>query len=258
MFSPASLLDVAARKVTQRVIRHAPGPRFSIKAERPIVTFTFDDIPDSALTEGAAVLEANGAKGTFYIAGGLAGAHEPDRDLITVEQIAELSARGHEIGCHTFSHPWVRHLSPAELRRDLDRNKAFHAHHAPASQIKNFAFPYNASKIGIRGDMMDRFRTCRGGVEAVNRGPTDLAFLRSVEIRPPDAYARTLTRWIDDAVRTPGWLIYFTHDVQARPTPFGCTPDTLDFLVRYALDHGCEVLTVDAALDRLGVPQRNS
>lgn len=258
MPSPSSLLDVAARKVTQRVVRHVPGPRVVLKTDTPIVTFTFDDVPDTALTAGAAVLEANGVKGTFYIAGGLVGTHEADRDLITAEQVTELAGRGHEIGCHTYSHFWVRHLSPDELQRDLDRNRAFHALHAPNNQLKNFAFPYNAPKIGIRKDMMGRFRSCRGGVEAVNRGPTDLAFLRSIEIRPPDAYARTLTRWIDDAVRMPGWLIYFTHDVQSRPTPFGCTPDTLDMLVRYARDRGCEVLTVDAALDRLGVPQRNS
>lgn len=258
MINPQTVFDVAARKVTQRVVRHFPGPRVVLKTDTPIVTFTFDDVPDTALTAGAAVMEGCGTKGTFYVAGGLAGTHEADRDLITPEQVTELADRGHEIGCHTFTHPWVRHLTPAQLQQDLDQNSAFHATHAPGIQLKNFAFPYNAPKIGIRKVMMERFRSCRGGVEAVNRGPTDLAFLRSVEIRPPDVYARMLTRWIDEAVQSPGWLIYFTHDVSPQPTPFGCTPDTLAMLVRYALDHGCAVLTVDAALDRLGVPQRNS
>jgi peptidoglycan/xylan/chitin deacetylase (PgdA/CDA1 family) len=257
MFNSASLLDIAARKVTQRVIRHFPGPRVIIRAARPIVTFTFDDVPDTALTSGATVLEANAVKGTFYIAGGLAGTHEANRDLITPEQISELAARGHEIGCHTFSHPWVRHLTTSDLQKDLDRNRAFHAIHAPGAELKNFAYPYNAPKVGIRKQMMGRYRSCRGGVEAINRGLTDMGFLRSVEIRPPDQYARTLTRWIDEAVEYPGWLIYFTHDVQPAPTPFGCTPETLDLLVRYAIEKGCEVLTVDAALDRLGVPQVN-
>ncbi|RUT34590.1 polysaccharide deacetylase [Arsenicitalea aurantiaca] len=252
-----SSLDALARKVTHRLIWHSPGPRIDVRPARPIVTFTFDDVPDTALTAGATILERHGVRGTFYIAGGLAGTTEPGRRLIGADQVGELADRGHELGCHTFSHPWVRRLDKPTLFADLDRNAAFHAEHAPGVTLKNFAYPYNAPKLGIRGEMMARYRTCRGGVPAINRGKTDPAFLRSIEIRPPDAYARTLTRWIDDVAAEPGWLIFFTHDISDTPTPFGCMPDTLDMLVGHALEKGCEVLTLDAALDRMAVPERN-
>jgi hypothetical protein len=75
--------------------------------------------------------------------------------------------------------------------------------------------------------------------------------LKAVEIRQPEQHARDLTRWIDDLVDLPGWLIFFTHDIVPRPTPYGCTPETFDHLVRYAVDKGCRVLPVDQALDEI-------
>lgn len=76
--------------------------------------------------------------------------------------------------------------------------------------------------------------------------------LKAVEIRQPEAHALALTRWIDDLVAQPGWLVFFTHDIAPRPTPYGCTPETFEHLVRYAVEKGCTVLPVDKALDRLG------
>ena len=38
--------------------------------KRPLVSITFDDVPDTALVNGARVLERHGVRGTFYIAGG--------------------------------------------------------------------------------------------------------------------------------------------------------------------------------------------
>jgi hypothetical protein len=41
--------------------------------------------------------------------------------------------------------------------------------------------------------------------------------------------------------------------VQETPSEHGTTPAILDEVVRTVLAAGCEVLTVDSALDRLGV-----
>src|SRR5271155_4226260 len=40
---------------------------------RPLVTFTFDDAPESAYASGARLLEQYQARGTFYICGGGCG-----------------------------------------------------------------------------------------------------------------------------------------------------------------------------------------
>ncbi|ASY59566.1 MULTISPECIES: polysaccharide deacetylase family protein [Sinorhizobium] len=235
-------------RLANRAIWRLAGARRDIKTDIPLVSFTFDDVPDSALYEGARILERYDARGTFYIAGGLGGRVEKHRTLITPEGCAELLARGHEIGCHTFAHLRVR--SAGGLAADLDRNADYLKSVGVASPARNFAFPYNAAWPLARSELRRRYRSCRAGGEAINRESVDPLMLKAVEIRQPEQHAETLTRWIDALVSEPGWLIFFTHDIAPRPTPHGCTPETFDRLVRYSVEKGCRVLPVDEVLDR--------
>lgn len=241
-----------ADRLANRLIWRFAGSRRDVVTETPLVSFTFDDVPDSALHRGAAILESHGVRGTFYIAGGLAGQVEPERVLIGPDGCRELAERGHEIGCHTFSHRRIRDMSGTELSSDLERNAAYLAGAGVAQPPRNFAFPYNAAWPLARPQFRRRYRSCRGAGEAINRGHVDPQMLKGVEIRQPEADARALTRWIDDVAAAPGWLVFFTHDIAPRPTAHGCTPDTFDLLVAHAVARGCTVLPVDQALDRLG------
>jgi peptidoglycan/xylan/chitin deacetylase (PgdA/CDA1 family) len=217
-----------------------------VPTDAPIVSFTFDDVPDTALSVGAAMLEKYGLRGTFYISGGLEGRVEADRTLIDAAGCRELARRGHEIGCHTFSHADLRHIDRACLASDLARNERFLHTFDPQLRRRNFAYPYSSGAFGKRAMLADIFRTCRAGGEKINRGPTDPMFLGGVGTWVPDVF-----NWIDDLVADPGWLIFVAHDVSPTPTPYGCTALTLERLVRQAIDRGCEVLTVNAALDRM-------
>jgi len=62
-----------------------------------------------------------------------------------------------------------------------------------------------------------------------------------------------IDRAFDSLVDANGWLIFYGHDVTARPSPFGCTPS----LLRYALDAAAKrnvaIKTVAGALDAAGV-----
>lgn len=244
----ASLVD----RVSNRLIWRFGSRPLNVATTVPIVSFTFDDVPDTALFEGASILEKHGGRGTFYIAGGLAGSVESDRALISPEGCRELALRGHEIGCHTFAHKAVRALPGRSLARDLDRNAAFLREAAGIGQPQNFAFPYNAAWPLARRELRRRFRTCRAGGEAINRGAVDPVMLKGVAIRQPEEDARRLTAVIDDVAANPGWLVFYGHDVAERPTPWGCTPQTLELLVRHAAERGCALLPVAGALDRLG------
>lgn len=239
-----------ADRVANRIMRHLPRQHLNVSRQTPIVSFTFDDVPETAASNGARILEAHGVRGTFYIAGGLAGRREPDRTLITLEGCRRLADAGHELGCHTFGHDAIRRLSGSGLRADLDTNVHYLQQIAPGFTARNFAFPYNLASPRMRNELARRYRSCRGGWEGINRGPTDPGYLKAVEIRQPEELAADRTRWIDNVVENPGWLIFFTHDITDTPTPYGCTPRTLDRLVSYALEKGCVMLPVDEALDR--------
>lgn len=242
------LVDRAANRL---IWRFAAKPR-DVVTDVPLVSFTFDDVPDTALHNGAAILERHGARGTFYIAGGLADRVEVDRTLISAEGCADLADRGHEVGCHTFSHSKIRRLGAAGLARDLDRNADYLKRSGVGPAATNFAFPYNAAWPLSRRELGRRYRTCRAAGESINRTAVDPLMLKAVEIRQPEADARALSGWIDDVVARPGWLVFFTHDIAARPTPYGCTPETFEQLVQYAVAKGCVVLPVERVLDRLG------
>ncbi len=246
-----TLTNIADR-VNNRLVWQFARTRRPIATERPIISFTFDDVPDTALTNGAAILEKYGARGTFYIAGGLEGRIEPDRRLISADGCRELFARGHEIGCHTFSHRKVSTLGSRTFARDLARNEAFLTDAGISRKPSNFAFPYNAASPRLRRVLKKRYTTCRAAGEAINRGAVDPFMLKAVEIRQPEDHAAGLTRWIDDVAANPGWLIFFTHDIAATPTPYGCRPETLERLVSHARERQCDILPVCEAVQCFG------
>lgn len=237
-------------RVANRVARSLPRQLVNIAPSRPIVSFTFDDIPESAASTGAAVLEQHGVRGTFYVAGGLAGRDFDGQPMLDDAGYARLAGAGHELAHHTFSHQ-----PPASLGlgygADLQRNDIYLAG-IDARVRRNFAFPFGLTSPNGQREVDRRYRSGRGVLPGINRGLVDLGYLHSVELKPCFETAE-LQSWIDGALSPPGWVIYFTHDVQDEPSEFGCQPAVLDQLVRHALESGCEVLTVDAALDRLGI-----
>jgi peptidoglycan/xylan/chitin deacetylase (PgdA/CDA1 family) len=83
-------------------------------ADRSTVAFTFDDGPHPQGTP--AVLEAldrHGVKATFFLVGEQV-ARRPGL-------AAEIAARGHEIGIHSYRHRAATWLTPQTFRDDLDR-----------------------------------------------------------------------------------------------------------------------------------------
>ena len=238
-------------RIAHKLARAFPARRFDFAPSRPIVSFSFDDVPVSALVNGAAVLERYSVRGTFYVAGGVAGASLDGQPTLSDAQYRDLNGRGHEIGHHTFTHvtPW--HLG-RDYAGDLMRNDIYLSP-IVGTRVRNFAFPYGRSSPRARNLVAQRFRSGRGVENGINRKVGDLDLLRAVGIEAHMSAAE-LIPWIDDAVENPGWLIFLTHDVQDEPGRYGTTPAVLNALVTHALEAGAEVLTVDAALDRLGVP----
>jgi peptidoglycan/xylan/chitin deacetylase (PgdA/CDA1 family) len=79
------------------------------------LAITFDDGPDEAHTRTvAALLEARGHRGTFFVIGRRAAA--------SPALLAELVQRGHALGNHSFTHAYTTPFQhPARLAADLAR-----------------------------------------------------------------------------------------------------------------------------------------
>jgi peptidoglycan/xylan/chitin deacetylase (PgdA/CDA1 family) len=237
--------------LSRKLARYVVTKRVRVRNERPLVSITFDDIPDSAFTYGARVLEDRGARGTFYIAGGLCGTVEPERRLVSAADCVQLYRRGHEIGCHTFSHSMVQALDADAFSAELDRNQEFFSSLVPGLKLENFCYPYGIASLRRKWQAQARFHSCRGSRCAINAGTIDLGLLGGVAIDHATDTAK-IVRAIDATVRRNGWLILFTHDVSPKPTWIGCTPQFLDATIATALGRGCQVVTVREALRLIG------
>ncbi|MCO5144643.1 MAG: polysaccharide deacetylase family protein [Aquamicrobium sp.] len=241
-------------RIANRLSRAFPGPTSEIAPARPIVSFSFDDAPRSAWRDGAAILEAAGGRGTYYLAGDLILNHARELDLTPAEGCVDLAARGHELGCHTFSHVKLATMSREALAADLDRNERFLRELDGRTARRNFAVPYTMMSPGRQALLRSRFRSSRSGWPAVNRGMTNLQGLGAVELRQSLFDPGAIGAWLDDLARRPGWLIFFTHHVRENPPgDYGLSPLNFEAAVNAVKARGFDILTVDAALDRIGI-----
>ena len=110
----ASWSNLRAR-IANRFARHLFAAPMQLKSGQPMVSFTFDDIPLSAATVGAPMLEQAGGRGTFYVAGSLVNQPNNHCEGIDPDGIIKLRRSGHEIGCHTFSHQRATDLDAAGM-----------------------------------------------------------------------------------------------------------------------------------------------
>src|SRR6516164_2324888 len=112
----AGLRDAALAAVHQR---NVPLP-----GNKALVSFTFDDVPRSACTVGAAILKKYKVHGTFYLATALMGEKRLGDDKLTLDDVQTLVADGHELGSHTLSHVSCRKLPLEQFRQDALAGRA--------------------------------------------------------------------------------------------------------------------------------------
>lgn len=235
------------RRETSRLAHRRPAP-WAIPG--PMVSFTFDDVPLTAAVAGAAALESRGVRGVFYVCGGLAGGPGPMGDMADPEQIRALAARGHEIACHTYSHPDFGVLAPEAAEEELDRNAAtVRAWGLP--HPTTFAYPYGEVSDGTKARVSKRFSLARSVRKGVVRRGSDLAQAPAVGLTGPRA-DEIAARWLDRARRANGWIIFYTHDVREEPSAWGTTPQALVRIVDAALARGFEIVTAAEGARRLG------
>ncbi len=219
-------------RVSNRLARHLFAAPMRLSGGQPMVSFTFDDIPLSAATAGAPMLEDYGGRGTFYVAGGLVGRRNNHSEGIDPHGIVKLRRSGHEIACHTFSHRCAIDLDATAMAAEIAQNRRYLEGLDASIRLENFAYPYGLATVARKRQLTRHFRSARGILPGVNSGTIDLHFLRSTPLIDKDIDRAGIDRVFDEATATGGWLIFYSHDVADRPSPWGCTPG----LLRHALD----------------------
>ena len=242
----SSLKGKLRRRYT-RLLHRRPA---RMRLDRPMVSFTFDDAPASAAQHGAAILEAKGARGTYFISGGLTGKDGPMGPNATAVQLRQLLADGHELACHTHSHLDCGQAGMAAIDADV-RCNAQSLSHLGAPPPVAFAYPYGDVSIAAKRALGARFGVMRALHPGLIANGSDLNQAPGVGIEGSGGEA-VASRWIDRGLKRPGWLILYTHDVGQAPSPWGCTPATLERLVSRVLSGGAEIVTVGEGCRRIG------
>jgi peptidoglycan/xylan/chitin deacetylase (PgdA/CDA1 family) len=231
-----------------RLARNVKLNALDTRLAEPVVSFTFDDFPRSALIEGGRMLRERGWTGTYFAAGGFCGRSVDGLDYFERDDLVRAAEEGHEIGCHTFGHLRLPETPPAEIEADLARNAEFIAEALPGHRLSSFAYPYGDLDLGRKALLARRFPICRGIWPGINAGRMDFAQLKAVALERRSLDSLDVEAWLDRAVATRGWLIFFTHDVSDDPSPYGCSRRAFEAAADAVARRGLRVLPVKSAV----------
>ena len=243
-----ALWSEAKARISNRLATHLSVEPRRLLNETPMVSFTFDDIPKSAATTGAKLLEDHDAHGTFYVSGGLVGTATSGWVTADGQDIIDLHRHGHEIGCHTFSHKRTCDLDAGALTAEIAHNRLYLHALDPFIKLENFAYPFGYGSFGRKGQLKQAFQSCRGIVPGINSHTVDLHFLRAIPLIDCLIGRDEIERAFDLAQTYNGWLIFYTHDVADRPSPYGCSPDLINHALETAKRRTVRILNMAEAL----------
>jgi len=237
-------------KLRRRYTRLAWRKPVHLSLTRPMLTFSFDDVPASAASAGAAILDAAGLKGTFYISAGLEDGEGPMGRYGSADDVRQLVRSGHEVACHTYSHLDCGQADLPTITADVDRNAKALAERG-ATDLKSFAYPYGDVSFAAKQALGRRFSTLRTVQAGLVRSGSDANQLNAVGIEGPGG-AAIAEAWMTEAISRKAWLILYTHDVADQPSDWGCTPETLSRLTARAA-HDFDVVTMAEGASRAGL-----
>ena len=234
-------------KMRRRAGRYLDIRPVEIAPLRGVFSLSFDDIPVSAWTEAGPILAEHGIKATYYVCGGLAGGSNLALPQFEVEHLQALCEAGHEVGCHTYEHVSTLTLSPAELDASLGRNAAWVEERLDGHVMTSFAYPFGDVALRSKAVIDRRFLCGRTVIDGINSGRADRAALHAIGLEQRRLPGYDLEAMMAQTAQDRGWLIAYGHDVMDRPTPYGCTPDDLDRVIRLAKAADLEILPISTA-----------
>jgi peptidoglycan/xylan/chitin deacetylase (PgdA/CDA1 family) len=209
-----------------------------------LISFSFDDFPRTALTVGGSILQDAGVRGTYYAAPGLMNTSNDLGAQFRREDLLDLLAAGHELGSHTYSHASARTTGLANYGQDVEKGYETLAGTLGLTTSRQFAYPYGDITLRVKSRIGPKMQSCRGIWPGLNGPYVDLNLLRANRLYGNSEQLIPAKALIEENSRKKSWLIFYTHDVQPNPSPYGCTPALLEQTVRTALISGAQIATV--------------
>lgn len=224
----------------------------NLAGNEPVVSFTFDDFPRSAFLTGGAILEEFGVRGTYYAAPGLMGTTNELGAQFVADDVHALIEKEHELATHTYGHISARSTSCAEYRANIQLGRAALAE-LTGVDSGNFSYPFGDVTLAVKKAAGEDLVSARSIFPGINGPQVDLTLLRANQLYGDANACARGKQLIEENLRRKGWLIFYTHDIQSTPTPYGCTEELLERVVSAAVQSGCRVMTIEQVLTAAGV-----
>jgi peptidoglycan/xylan/chitin deacetylase (PgdA/CDA1 family) len=109
--------------------------------KQKLVAITFDDAFFSFYTEALPVLRRYNYEATVFAPSGLIGESLKEKELMSWDNLREVSGQGICIGSHTVSHPQLRNLKMNQIREELFASK-HRINFELGMNTKSFSYPY--------------------------------------------------------------------------------------------------------------------
>jgi len=205
-------------KIGRRVTLWRRARPAQLRFDEPLLSICFDDFPRTSAHAGAAIMEAHGARATYYASGSLLEQHGPCGENFNAEDARALDRRGHEIACHSYAHADLARQPVFETLQDLAQNRdALSALGVPAPQT--LAYPYGETTFALKQALPPRFACARGVGRGLNAGGASLR-----RFRPAGWHAFNIAR-IEN-----GWPIFnLDFGPDSLPAETGVIADRVSF-----------------------------
>ncbi|MFP5312357.1 MAG: polysaccharide deacetylase family protein, partial [Actinomycetes bacterium] len=203
-------------------------------APTPLVSFTFDDGMQNALTQAAPTLKKYGLTGTSYVVTDCVGMTSvpnncrasTDVPYMTWDQITQLqNTYGWEIGSHTVDHQCLvsvgddcqaTKLTAAQLDAELANSKAALAAHG--FDATAFAPPYGDYDMSAVARIAKYYTSMRGFADIGNNvWPLGDYLVTNIPVQEVTTPVSALKAKVDEAIANKTWAVFTFHDI--RPSP---------------------------------------
>jgi len=223
--------------------------------QEPLITVTFDDGWESVYTQAMPLLQQYGIPTTQYILSGV----EQDPGYMSFDQIRAIHTAGHEITCHSVSHPDLTTLSKQDLFNQLTGCKST-LQQKIGVNAKDFASPYGHNNPQSIAAIKQVYRSQRNTDGDLSNGAdyndVNLANnfsvdnITGVSIRRDTTEAQ-LSQAIDYTIKHNGWLVLNYHQVDDGNSKFGIDSKVLDQQLSYVGHAPVRIVTMSRVLDAL-------
>ena len=188
-------------------------------SENKVVSFTFDDVDNSAFKNAGGLLQEHGMKGTFYVALSFMEGQPGNESIFKQSDLATCIEQGHELGCHTHGHLHAFDHTFREMQHDLFKNKEVLQSLELGAEFKSFSYPYGEQTRGIKGLVDREYTSARSIDHGINRGAIDLNSLKTFRLYEKIHTIEDINAVLQELHDQGGWLIFYTHDVQDNFSP---------------------------------------